>query len=90
MADSDDAPRIDLTKGVAANSLAPGAMNSEEPAPTAKSSGWHPAALAVVALLVIAAIAIGGWEAYRAPRGSAVIDARRNEVPTAHGSGSLK
>jgi len=50
-------------------------MNSEEPAPTAKSSGWHPAALAVVALLVIAAIAIGGWEAYRAPRGSAVIDA---------------
>jgi len=26
MADSDDAPRIDLTKGVAANSLAPGAM----------------------------------------------------------------
>jgi len=49
-------------------------MDGEEPARTARSSGWHPARV-VVALLVIAAIALGAWEAYKAPRGSAVINA---------------
>jgi hypothetical protein len=51
-------------------------MDGQEPARDAKSSSWHPA-LAVVALLVIVAIAIGAWQAYQAPRGSAVINALR-------------
>jgi hypothetical protein len=49
-------------------------MDSEQTARTARSPSWH-LALVVVALVVIAAFAFGGWQAYKAPRGSAVINA---------------
>jgi uncharacterized protein DUF4231 len=49
-------------------------MDGEQPAGTARSFGWN-AALVAVALLLVAAIAFGSWQAAKAPRGPAVINA---------------